>query len=61
MFPEVVDTNCDFGYTHPSLFGVPIKITALVKTIRLNFVFKLKYYYSCWRKFELKIILGILF
>lgn len=30
MMPTVVDTSHDFGYTHKSLFGVPIKLSTLI-------------------------------
>jgi glycerol kinase len=30
MLPAVVDNTHDFGYTHKSLFGVPIKIASVI-------------------------------
>lgn len=30
LLPPVVDTSHDFGYTHKSLFGVPIRIATVI-------------------------------
>lgn len=53
MLPRVVNNDHDFGYTHPSIFGVPLKIAALTTDQAASV-----WGNCCFRKGDIKITIG---
>lgn len=52
VLPTVVDNSYDFGYTHKSLFGVPIKIATLIADQAASLIGS-----GCFRKMDAKVMI----
>lgn len=50
ILPTVVDNSVDFGYTHKSLFGVPIKIATVIADQPASLIGN-----GCFRKMDAKV------
>lgn len=51
--PKVVDNSYDFGYTHKSIFGVPVRIATIIADQAAAMIGN-----ACFRKMDAKITLG---
>lgn len=50
ILPAVVDNSCDFGYTHKSLLGVPIKIATVIADQAASLIGN-----ACFRNMDAKV------
>lgn len=50
ILPPVVETSYDFGYTHKSFFGVPVKISTMIADQAASLIGN-----GCFRKMDAKV------
>ncbi|XP_070504877.1 glycerol kinase 5-like [Chironomus tepperi] len=53
LLPKVVDNSHDFGFTHPSVFGAPVKISTIIADQSASM-----FGHCCFNKGDAKITLG---
>ncbi|CRL00243.1 CLUMA_CG013516, isoform A [Clunio marinus] len=53
VLPAIVDNSHDFGYTHKSIFGIPIKIATIIADQSASLIGN-----GCFRNMDAKITLG---